>query len=220
MKYEVGDDIIVLHSDEKGKVIEIINDKMVMIEVRGVKFPAYKDQIDFPYFKMFTQKTQPAPKKKIYVEDVRKEKKVIRQKTGDGVLLNFMPVFGADIFDDDVVEKLKIHVINNNEESYQFKYDLIIGGVSQFHHQGILERFNDFYLHDIDFEDVSDSPVFSFEFSLEKPNNKKAPFYERDVKIRGKQLFKKIEEIKVSNLPSFSLELFSVYPDKIVEEKV
>ena len=40
MKYEIGDKIIVLHSDEEGKVIDIINDKMVMIEVRGVKFPA------------------------------------------------------------------------------------------------------------------------------------------------------------------------------------
>ena len=31
---KVGDKIIVLHSDEEGKVTEIINDKMVMIEVR------------------------------------------------------------------------------------------------------------------------------------------------------------------------------------------
>ena len=56
MKYQVGDDIIVLHSNEEGKVIEVISDKMVMIEVRGVKFPAYIDQIDFPYFKRFTEK--------------------------------------------------------------------------------------------------------------------------------------------------------------------
>jgi hypothetical protein len=56
MKYQVGDDIIVLHSNEEGKVIEIMNDKMVMIEVRGVKFPAYTDQIDFPYFHRFTKK--------------------------------------------------------------------------------------------------------------------------------------------------------------------
>ncbi len=56
MKYEIGDKIIVLHTDEEGTVIDIMNDKMVMIEVKGVKFPAYMDQIDFPYFKMFTQK--------------------------------------------------------------------------------------------------------------------------------------------------------------------
>lgn len=56
MKYQIGDRIIVLHSNEEGEVIDIINDKMVMIEVRGVKFPAYLDQIDFPYYARFTAK--------------------------------------------------------------------------------------------------------------------------------------------------------------------
>ncbi|MDQ2752631.1 MAG: hypothetical protein M3R72_06365, partial [Bacteroidota bacterium] len=76
MKYQVGDEIIVLHSNEEGKVIEILNDKMVMIEVRGVKFPAYMDQIDFPYFHRFTKKTVvPQPKKpKQYIDNLPKEK--------------------------------------------------------------------------------------------------------------------------------------------------
>ena len=56
MKYQVGDEILVIHSNEEGRIIEIMNDKMVMIEVRGVKFPAYMDQIDFPYYKRFTEK--------------------------------------------------------------------------------------------------------------------------------------------------------------------
>ena len=64
MKYEVGDEIVVLHTNEEGKVVEIINDKMVMIEVRGVKFPSYIDQIDFPYFKRFTEKKKVQPKKR------------------------------------------------------------------------------------------------------------------------------------------------------------
>ncbi|RYD68973.1 MAG: hypothetical protein EOP53_27935, partial [Sphingobacteriales bacterium] len=104
MKYQIGDKIIVLHSDEEGKVIDIINDKMVMIEVRGVKFPAYMDQIDFPYFKMFTEKKL-VPKKKIFIDEVRKEKKAPRKKTTDGVFLSFVPVFDKDVFDDDLVDK-------------------------------------------------------------------------------------------------------------------
>ena len=56
MKYQIGDEIIVLLSHEEGKVVDIMNENMVMIEVRGVKFPAYMDQIDFPYFKQFKKK--------------------------------------------------------------------------------------------------------------------------------------------------------------------
>jgi hypothetical protein len=71
MKYQVGDEILVIHSNEEGRIIEIMNDKMVMIEVRGVKFPAYMDQIDFPYFKRFTEKklfSTKATPNKIYVD--------------------------------------------------------------------------------------------------------------------------------------------------------
>lgn len=219
MKYQIGDKIIVLHSDEEGRVVEMINDQMVMIEVRGVRFPAYMDQIDFPYFKMFTQK-KTFEKKKLHIDQVKKEKPTMRSKSGEGVLLHLVPVFVTDVFDDEIVDRLKVYLVNHNEEAYSFSYTLLLGGNETFQHQGILDKQTDFYLHDVDFEDVSDGPAFSFEFSLQIPDKKKAPYYEREIKLRGKQLFKKIEELKEKNQPAFSYELFLVYPDKTMEEKV
>ena len=70
MKYEIGDKIIVLHTNEEGRVVDIINNEMVMIEVKGVRFPAYPDQVDFPYFKMFTEKRK-TEKKKIFIDNVK-----------------------------------------------------------------------------------------------------------------------------------------------------
>ena len=219
MKYEIGDKIIVLLSDEEGKVIEIINDKMVLIEVRGVKFPAYMDQIDFPYYKMFTQK-KIVEKKKIHIDELRKEKPMAKKKIADGVFLNFIPIFDKDVFDDDVVEKVKVFLINYNEEEYNFKYNLLFAGNSHFDLSSSVRGLTDFYLHDIIFEDLSDSPTFDFEFSLLNADKKKAPFYEKSLKLKGKQLFKKIEETQSKNEPSFSFELFTIYPDKLEEEKV
>ncbi len=69
MKFQVGDKVLILHSNEEGEVIDIINDKMVMVDVRGVKFPAYIDQLDFPYFKRFSEK-------KLFPQ--KKEKKIYR----------------------------------------------------------------------------------------------------------------------------------------------
>ena len=219
MKYEIGDKIVVLHSDEEGTVIDIINDKMVMIEVRGVKFPAYMDQIDFPYFKMFTKKKL-VEKKKIHVDDVKKEKPVTKKKKGDGVWLNFIPVYDKDVFEDDIVEKLKVYLVNHNEEEYKFSYQLLFSGESNFELSNTIRGLSDFYLHDINFEDLSDSPRFDFEFSLVTENKKKAPYYESSLKLKGKQLFKKIEDIKAKNEPSFSYELFTAYPERQEEEKV
>ena len=60
MKYQLGDKVLVLHSNEEGEVVDIINDKMVLIDVDGVRFPVYMDQIDFPYFKRFSEKKHPS----------------------------------------------------------------------------------------------------------------------------------------------------------------
>lgn len=219
MKYEIGDKIIVLLTDEEGTVVDLLNDKMVMIEVKGVKFPAYMDQIDFPYFKMFTQK-KPVEKKKIYVDNIKKEKPTEKQKAGDGVWLNFIPVFDKDVFDDEIVEKMKIFLVNHNEEEYGFDYKLFFGAENHFELKNSIRGNSDFYLHDVDFEDLSDNPKFNFEFSLVKENKKKAPYFETSIKLKGKQLFKKIEEIQLENKASFSYELFNTYPDKTEEEKV
>ncbi len=219
MKYETGDKIIVLLTNEEGKVVEIMNEKMVMIEVKGVRFPAYMDQIDFPYFNMFSQK-KIVEKKKVYIDNLQKEKAVVKAKTADGMFLAFMPVFDKDIFDDDVVEKLKIYLVNQTDTAFIFNYNLFFNGESNFQLKNNIDPLQDFYLHDVKFEDLSDNPRFDVEFSLSNPDKKKATHYETSLKLKAKQLFKKIEETKLKNQPMFSYELFIEYPEKFDDEIV
>ncbi|WP_207494119.1 Smr/MutS family protein [Aridibaculum aurantiacum] len=221
MKYQVGDEIIVVHSNDEGKVIEIINDKMVLIEVKGVKFPAYMDQIDFPYFKRFTQKKLfPEQKKpKVYVDQVQKEKRRDEVKVEDGIWVALFPKFDTDIFGDDVVDIFKVYLINRTEEGYDFNYKYTFaGGHVDFEITSEIQGFKDFYLHDISFESLNDNPSFDFEFSLLQPSRYKAEFVEAHYKIKPKQLFKKIEELKEKNLPSLTHKLLDRYPDKAYED--
>ncbi len=224
MKYQVGDDIIVLHSNEEGKVVEIMNDKMVMIEVRGVKFPAYMDQIDFPYFHRFTKKTVvPQPKKaKQYIDQLPKEKGAkTNVKAEPGVWLSFLPKFGLDEFNDEVVESFKLYLINQTDNGLRFEYkQQLSNGKTEFDLTNEVRAGKDFYLHDIPFESLNDNPNFVFEFSLISPQKNKAEYFEAGVKIRAKQMFKKIEEIKEKNLPSISYLVFIDYPDKAEEDKL
>lgn len=219
MKYEPGDNIIVLLTNEEGKVVEIMNEKMVMIEVKGVRFPAYMDQIDFPYFNMFSQK-KPVEKKKVYIDNLPKEKGGMQPKKDNGMFICFVPVFDKDIFDDDVVEKLKIYLINQTLTAFTFNYNLVFNGSSSFQLTNTVEPGHDFYVHDVNFENLSDNPRFDVEFSLVNPDKKKATYYETSLKLKAKQLFKKIEELQLKNEASFMYPLFDVYPDKVDEEKV
>jgi hypothetical protein len=227
MKFQIGDRVLILHSNEEGEVIDIINDKMLMIDVRGVKFPAYIDQLDFPYFKRFSEKKMfPNKKEKKYIDDVKKEKKQ-EAKISDGVWITFLPVTDMDEFGDEVVEELKIHLINRTETGYKFIYNLNYFGQSDFELKNEILPFQDFYLHDIPFENLNDSPTFEFDFSLLVPQKNlpageagKVDHYEASLRLKPKQLFRKIEEIRLKGEAHFSHRLFETYPEKVVEDKV
>ncbi len=220
MKYQIGDTVLILHSNEEGQVVDIMNDKMLMVDVGGVSFPVYMDQVDFPYFKRFTEKKLfPVKKEKQFVDDVRKEKPSQQKKVVDGVWLTFLPVMDTDEFGDLVVEELKIHLINRTETPYNFVYKLHFFGKPDFELKNTVHPFEDFYLHDVDFADLNDSPSFEFDFSLLQVEKNKADHFETSVKLKPKQLFAKIEELKQKNQATFSQKLFENYPDKLVEDR-
>lgn len=209
---------MLLHSNEEGEVVEILNDKMILVDVEGVRFPVYTDQVDFPYFKRFSEKKIIPPKKeKIYVDNLKKEKDTEKSRVHSGIRLSFLPVFDKDIFDDDVVEKFKIYLLNESNEPLNFNYQIKFKGLPEFHLNNTVLPFTNFYLHDIPFEEMNDSPKFEFDFSLFYPNKNKADHYETSFKIKAKQLFQKIEEMRLKNEPTFSVLLFENYPLKIEE---
>jgi hypothetical protein len=220
MKFQIGDKVLLLHSNEEGEIIDIMNEKMVMVDVGGVKFPAYIDQLDFPYFKRFSEKKLfPQKKEKKYVDDVRKEPVSNAAKVADGAWLTFLPVFQTDEFGDEVVDELKVHLVNRTETAYNFIYKLTYFGKPEFDLKNQINPFEDFYLHDVAFADLNDNPVFEFEFTLLQPDKKKAEYFESALKLKAKQLFTRIEEIKQKNEATFSYKLFDKYPDKVFEEK-
>lgn len=222
MKFQVGDRVLVLHSEEEGEVVDIINNKMVMVDVRGVKFPAYIDQLDFPYFKRFSEKKPASPQKKSnrYVDEVPKEKRPVAQKDEAGIWITFIPVSDTDEFGDEIVEELKIHLINRTNTPLHFEYTLDYIGKDGFELKNNIAPFEDFYIHDMPFENMNDSPAFNFVFSLQKPDKKKAESFETSLKLKPKQVFNRIQEIRKKGEATFSYKLLDSYPDRAIEEKM
>ncbi|MFV0604241.1 MAG: Smr/MutS family protein [Niabella sp.] len=220
MKYQVGDKVLILHSNEEAVIVDFINKNMALVDVGGVHFPVYLDQIDFPYYKNFTEKKQQPKPSKTYVDDLKKEKtQPPKERKEDGVWLNIMPLLDVDEFGDEVPESLKINLVNNTAQSYNFIYTLTFFGKPDFELKNIIEPFQSFYIHDIPFEDMSDSPAFTFDFTLPVPDKKKATHFEAAYKPKPKQLFKKIAEIQERGTASFLHQLFVKYPDKPLEQQ-
>ena len=221
MKYQVGDKVLILHSNEEGEVIDIINNEMMLVDVQGVKFPVYMDQVDFPYFKRFSEKEMfPAKKEKQFVDDLRKEKQAKETRVEDGVWLTILPVMITDEFGDEIADQLKLHLVNRTGTAYQFIYKQHFFGKPDFELKNTISPFENFYLHDIAMADLNDSPSFDFEFSLLHPDKLKADHFETTVRLKPKQLFAKIKKLQEKDQSTFSQLLFEKYPDKIIEDKV
>ncbi len=221
MKFQIGDKVLVLHSEEEAEVVDIINEKMVMVDVRGVKFPAYIDQLDFPYFnRFFKKKPEPVKPTRTYIDEIPKEKKVLADKTESGIWLTFIPIMSTDDFGDDVVEELKIHLVNRTAKTYRFDYALNYLKKDGFELKNRIEPFQDFYIHDIPFENINDGPAFSVVFSLDPPQKGKAESYETSLKLKGKQVFNKLAGLKQQGEATFSYNLLEKYPDREPEEKI
>ena len=125
-----------------------------------------------------------------------------------------------DEFGDDVVETLKIHLINRTERAYKFIYQQQFFGKTDFELKNEIMPFEDFYLHDMAFADVNDSPGFAFEFSLLQPEKGKAEFYEANIKLKPKQVFDRIEDLKQKGEATFTYKLFDDYPAKPQDNKL
>lgn len=223
MKFEVGDEIVVIQTNEEGRIVEAISDDMYIVEVRGVKFPIYKDQIDFPYFKRFTEKKlfPPAKPDKTYIDQVPVEKKNQTNdiKADDGIWLSFIPKFIFDEFGDDLVDYFKIYLVNHTSDALRFYYRQEANNHLDFELKSDILPQKDVYLHDLDFSKLNESPYFNVEFSLAKPDKKKADYFETELKLKAKQVFNKVQAMKEENKPTLSYKLLEVYPDAVKEEK-
>ncbi|MBU6158375.1 MAG: Smr/MutS family protein [Bacteroidetes bacterium] len=217
MKYQLGDKIYLLHSNEEGEVVGFINEEMVEVEVEGIRFPVYMDQIDFPYYKWFTEKKESAPVALKHIDQLKTEKSLSPKASNrnTGVQLVFFPIFDKENFEEDKVTSFKIFLVNDTPVDYFFKYEQDYARSSGFSHEGSLLAGQDLYLHNIDFECFNDYPRFSFRFTsqTDRKSNKEA-FFDTVLKIKPKQLIEKIETILLERSASFSFLLMKEMPDR------
>jgi hypothetical protein len=215
MKYQLGDRIVLLHSGEEGTIVDFINKEMVLVEVQRVSFPVFLDQIDFPYFRNFTAKPvveKPRIQPKRRIEDIRPEKPTAPSIREDGILLSLLPVYDKDVFDEDVVSHFRISLINGLPDTLKFTYRLLLSGTTAFELSNELRPGGDIYLHDIPMEDMNGSSRLNFTFSLAEPGRDRSPQVEVQHKVKPRQLFADLDEMRRLNRGHFSYILLKEWP--------
>ena len=200
MKFSIGDKIVINRTGEEGHVTAYINKEMIEVEVGGTIFPVHLADIDHPYLKWFTDKS--VKKKKSAPEQLPVEKIVERkQRLAKGVYLSFMPVYKTEEMEE-VVDQLKIYLLNEMPLSVKFSYDVRLDNKSEFKHEGTLHAFGNVYLHSVNYEDMNDQPRFHWQ--LNDTVNENMEKAEGILRIRPVKLFEHITQVMKNSEPTFS----------------
>ncbi|GAA4307023.1 Smr/MutS family protein [Compostibacter hankyongensis] len=210
MKFEVGDTVLLLHSQEEGRVVEILGRDMVMVDVGGVTFPAYIDQLDFPYFKRFTEKKR-APPRPLPGEQLPREKPAPQTRPETGVWLSFLPVYHHDA-EEVQVQKLKIYLVNETADAYQLHYRMYLADSCEMEMENQVAPFAHFYLSDLLFEDLNDRPRLELRFSLQPAAAGRTPFLDKVVKLKPRQVMERLSRLQQQQEATFRQLLFEKYP--------
>ncbi|SEW50237.1 Smr domain-containing protein [Chitinophaga arvensicola] len=218
MKYQKGDNILLLSSKEEGTVVDIVNDNMVMIEVKGTSFPVYLDQIDFPYFHRFTQQKLVKEKPRLIPGD---EIKVDRSKyevfkTDKGMFLSVLPVYQMDGLDE-TVKLMKFHLFNDTPHAIRFYFQIWLNNQLDLEIKNEIQPYNHFYLADLIFESLNDNPRFEFNFFLKEPQPKLATSVQKTWKIKPKQMFVQLEQLRSKAEATITYPLFDKFPERAPE---
>ena len=214
MKFSIGDLILLKRTGEEGHVTAYINQQMLEVEVKGVAFPVHLDDIDHPYLKWFTDKTK--KKKSSFPEQLPVEKIAERkQRLAKGVYLSFMPVYKTEEMEE-VVDMLKIYLLNELPIGVRFSYDVQLANKSEFKHEGVLHAFGNLYLHSISYTDMGDQP--RFHWKLVDTVNESMETADGILRIRPAKLFEHISQLLISSQPAFTYLLIDDFTPRKKKE--
>jgi hypothetical protein len=213
MKFEPGDKVALKKTAEEGIVISILDKKMVVIAINGIEFPVFESEIEHPYFNWFTDKKFITKKAdKVYIDNIPKEKHKTANLASFGMHLVMMPVY-KNISDDDVIEKVKVYISNNQAQAYGFHYYFASLDGETFTINSEVAAYSDFYLHDISYEHLATNPYFEFSCA-EIISNIQSSInqFQTEFSIKPKKLFSLLQEMHFANKPFFTHFLFNTQP--------
>ena len=210
MKFSIGDPVYIKSNDEEGKIIEFISNDMAKVKAdEGGSYHVYLSDLEHPYLRWFLDKNKKQKKTTNHIDQIFPEKKSTRQKQlPDGVYLVFFPIYVIDGMEERI-DKVKIYFYNETENEYLAFYDCFLKNENLFSLETKIFPNQDFYMHDVKFEDIASAPNFKCRF-IDTFNSQLD--FENIISIKPKKLFDYINNIKFDNKAFFHVLLF----DKII----
>lgn len=190
---------------EEGFIVDFLPGKLIEVDVNGIRFPVYADEVDHPYLKWFTDPAVRKASRGRSPELPQPEKNPPR-RLPRGIYLSFLPQFDPESTED-IITAFRIHLINETPDAIRFRYDVRDArGALVFSHQAELHAYGNLYLHPLTLEALNAQPRLQWSLG---PAAAPAAVFADVLRIRPGQLVRHIREMLEQNLPAFSILLRS-----------
>ncbi|RYD51113.1 MAG: hypothetical protein EOP52_11995 [Sphingobacteriales bacterium] len=200
MKFSVGDAVWMRQTAEEGTIVSFLSATIYEVDVAGIRFPVFADQLEHPYLRRFQQ---PGFRKVAEEVPIPVPEKVKPQRLPRGAYLSFMPVYGTEQLVDEMVG-VKVHLLNELPETLRFEYELRSAQKQAvFALSGLLSPYSNLYVHTIPWELLAAQP--RFHWALQPTyGGRVGPQENGTVCLRARQLIQRIRQLEESGAPLFS----------------
>jgi hypothetical protein len=199
VKFSIGDRVWMKRTGEEGIITAFLGEGLIEVDIAGLRFPVYEDELEHPYLHWFTK-----PKKKVRSLKEAAPEKQTPPRLSRGIYLSFLPVF-APAHGEEIIEAFRIHFINETSGALQFSYEAkTASGRSLLHLSSTMAPFSSIYLHSLSLEELNAQPRFFWNLA---PTERPASGRSDVLRIRPPQLLRYIKALLEDGAPSFSILL-------------
>jgi hypothetical protein len=200
MKFSVGDAVWMRQTAEEGTIVSFLSATIYEVEVAGIRFPVFADQLEHPYLRRFQQ---PGFRKAPEELPIPVPEKIKPQRLPRGAYLSLMPVYGTEQAADEIVA-VKVHLLNELPETLRFEYEVRNARrQSVFDLSGLVSPYSNLYIHTIPWELLAAQPRFHW---VLQPTygGQMGPQEQGTVQLRARQLIQRVRQLEESGAPAFS----------------
>lgn len=211
MLFAIGTRVKFLHSKDEGVVTAILDNGMVnvLLEDEGLEIPAFEEDLmraeDYidksPSVKA---KIIPGKQDKSYVPPERPEIEsqyaILRSH---GIQIGFEPIEAKS----GLTEKYNLYLINDTRHDVVYNFTLRVKGQNPINYNGKLIRLSTFYVCDMPFDQLNDSPILEMECWRLTTEGLK-DHQQKQLRIKPKQFFKAFKTAPLLNKQVYLFKLF------------
>jgi DNA-nicking Smr family endonuclease/uncharacterized protein YodC (DUF2158 family) len=213
MLFAIGTKVRLKHTGDEGVITEMLSDGMlnVWIETQDMEIPVFEEDL----IRAEDYQSKPVKAKIITKPPTKKAEKYIppiadaeTQYTilkSQGVQLAFDPQYDAA----GLVNTYQVFLINDTYNEFIFSLQMNLPHRKGQTHHGKLDAISTFYVEDLLFDQLNDTPIFEFEcwkLTTAGTGNKQ----HKSLKIKAQQFFKKV---KTAPLLNRAVHLYLLLPN-------